>query len=895
MDIGGLLRGAVSGAQSAAEEILVQFKADTSALDAAMSKLDRAIAREEAQNTKKTAAYQAALQKALALEEDYDRKSQQLSEARAKAQEMAVLGVTKATDAEVTALQQELMAKAKAVESAQVHAGAIGNETKALTAHIAMLKADQAALQQRSAAMGSGPAGISAGGAAVLGGLGAVGTMVAMNAVMALGRAVESTATSFAKYAHEVDHAAKLMGTTTENASVLVYAFNQFGLSASDVDRTIVQMTRHIVANGDQFAALGIQTKDANGELKSSYDIFDQLRHVMSNAADGTAKTALQLQLASRGGSAAGQSFAELNQILSLTDDQWHALERQARLHNAVLSETEALMGTDMVQSGRTFNQAIDGVGRALSRVVAGPITDFLNGLNDILDTLAAFGKETADLNIFQKIGAAFDFSQSGTDRFGRVRADVEQAKRDRATIAALQSQGNDSVDPGINYGGGGGGGNTAARQALQDQIDAAREAAQAAQDALREELTAFERTKNREIALIDEQQAASTKAHDAEIRGIEDQQRAEQNAFDARQRHHQDDIAALRDQLSLMEQGWQEEDARTQIAVDEASLKKEQAREVFRTKGMTDEQYQQAVFAHNRQIADSEKRLADERKKLARDEIKVSIGDRIKAIEKQAEVERLNLEVDKKAAETRMREIRDEMTAEKAQSDAKVKALRDEMTVQQQRVDDAIKQIQKESKAVIDALNEQLKAVERFTSGATAGYGNLAAAAERARAAAAAAAAAAAGEAAAQAAANAGASASTGGLPTTGAGSHGPTTSEQRPHGFAGFWWDYMHRDLGDQTAPSDNTTPLQFAAGGSMLLTEPTALMSMRTGRTLATAAMRAPEVATFGGEGMGAQGGGGDIQIDVYVDGEPARAKVVRGMASSARRGYDLRRRA
>jgi hypothetical protein len=81
----------------------------------------------------------------------------------------------------------------------------------------------------------------------------------------------------------------------------------------------------------------------------------------------------------------------------------------------------------------------------------------------------------------------------------------------------------------------------------------------------------------------------------------------------------------------------------------------------------------------------------------------------------------------------------------------------------------------------------------------------------------------------------------------------------------------------------------PEDFAAGGQMVLTEPTALFGLQSRRLLATAAMHGSEPVSFGGEG--GRAGGGDTYVfhfgNVYgVD--DLREQVIEAVREAKRRG-------
>jgi hypothetical protein len=887
MDLGGLIRGAIGGAQDAAAEVLIRYRADTSELDKATQALEAQAAKETQVQEAKTAKLKQLQEQEIALQERYSQVSKDLFTARAFGMQ-----------AEIVKLNEHKIAVEQQIQTSQLNQQNIQREITLLSEHRAMLISDAAAMRERAA--GGIGGGISSAGSTAIG---VLGGMLALNAVTALTHAVETAVKSYAEYGHAIEHVSQLMGTSAENASVLVYAFNQFGLSVADAERTIAQLTRHIVDNEQQFNALGIATRNTNGEFKNQYDIFNGLREVMSNAADGTAKTALQLQLASRGGSAAGQSFAELNQVLSLTDEQWAALRRQAELHNAVLSETEALTGTQMVLAGRTMEQSLAGIGRAFSHLTSGPLMGFLSGLNDVLDTLSAFGKETANLNFFEKIGAAFDFSGSGNDIFARVRADVEKAKADRATIADLQSQGDGDVSGGLKNTGAGA--RQAETQAIRDEIDALREAATAREDEMRTALTAYERVRQAAIKSIQDAQVVRDDAHNAEIKALQDEQKAADDRFKDENEARQQQIANLRTEIQLREQALQQEEAAYTLAEDQKNVAHDKL-DTTTVQGPHEniEAYYKRKYEAEQRLARDTHKVVIDQKRLELDQFKVVTDAQIRAIEAVSAAAAKANEDQRAGNAKKIEDIRTLMEQEKRRDQATIEGIRNQIQAERDRVQDAIKDMQKETASLVKELEKRAKAIEAHFNAIGGGLDTVkakadaaTAALERMRAAIDAAQTAVHGPGGARDDA-----AATGNQGTTPDGSGPPGSTTTIPAStvmgtgrtIGGDWWSDLWRNIFSGLDPSN---PNRW--GGfhhdfphSMTLPEPVELLA-RSGRSYGVAAATGPEQVSFGGVGPGASAGAGHGHtIVVNLDGRKVGEILADRQGSDIASGYGRR---
>lgn len=725
-----------------------------------------------------------------------------------------------------------------------------------------------------------------------------------------IGRAVKEDITGFIEYGHQIEHISKLMGTTTENASMLAYAFQRFGLSSSDVDRTVVQLTRHIVENEKQFDALGISTRDSNGQLRSSYDIFQNLREVMSQAADGTAKTALQLALASRGGSAAGQSFAELNAILSLNDEQWAALQTQAEAAGRILDERTAKAAYDTQQQMRELGQDTQNLALQFGQIAMGPIRWFVNGLMDIIDTLQVLG--SVEGSFFDKFGAFFGAGPIA----GAVQQKVAEAKAARNALANASEGGNLIPNEALHAGGGG----DPEAEAIRDQIAAIREAAKAREEAMRDALTAFTREREAAIRAIEderkgreqmfaemvtqlqEEQRLRDDAHQAEIQRIQDEQRARDDAFAIRQRDRDSEISGIRAEVAAIDRQAQAESDLQNIQNAQKTLDHEQFIEINKTKSETLESYYRRTFDHEQRLSTDTQRLSDAKAKKVIDDRKAELDAQIKAIEAVGAADRRQTEDAKKNADARIREIQREMAeekkkseaavkaiqeqqkTEKAASDAKIQGLRDQLTAEKQRVDDALKQLQRQTEATVKALDDQLKAHQRAAGGIGSAY---AAAFNRIR------------EEAKKSTdavndlhtaldnlgkvslsdvgGNTISSGNQGDVPSSNGASGGtinvggrnivvPVQSGLLNMGPGQFVLDLLGK-LKDRLLQTNNTTLPGFARGGSLTLTEPTMLVNLRSGQPVGLAGEAGIETATFT-PGGGQRGGRGGVVINQTI---------------------------
>lgn len=153
---------------------------------------------------------------------------------------------------------------------------------------------------------------IVAGGAAALAGLGAA----AVYAVKSTAEAVDN-----------LQDSADQLGTSIEDLQKFNYAAERAGVSSEDFSVALKKVADSIIESGDAasasakgYKALGIETKKANGQAKSSTEIFQELHEVYNNG-DEKKKAEVNKLL--------GGSFAKNLAIFRKTSDEFKALQDQ--------------------------------------------------------------------------------------------------------------------------------------------------------------------------------------------------------------------------------------------------------------------------------------------------------------------------------------------------------------------------------------------------------------------------------------------------------------------------------------------------------------------------------------------------------------------------------------
>lgn len=141
--------------------------------------------------------------------------------------------------------------------------------------------------------------------------------------------------------ADQIDLLAKRTGVTREELQKLAYAAMQEGSSIESVSTSLVRLSRNMLnaVRGTEeakmaFEALGIQIKDANGQLRSADQVMMDIADRFASMTNDTERAAVAMQLFGRGG-------AEIIPLLRNGRDGIQELKDEAEALGYVLSEED--------------------------------------------------------------------------------------------------------------------------------------------------------------------------------------------------------------------------------------------------------------------------------------------------------------------------------------------------------------------------------------------------------------------------------------------------------------------------------------------------------------------------------------------------------------------------
>ena len=157
--------------------------------------------------------------------------------------------------------------------------------------------------------------------------------------------------------ADEMSKLGQKTGIAVKDLAGLQLAFRQSGLEAGALQGNMSRLAQNMAKGADAFAAMQLQTKNADGSLKSTRDMLGEVADKFASYKDGAEKTALAVQLFGKagadmipllnGGAAGLAEFDAMAQQLGLTMDETTAKSAEK------FNDTMDLVGQGVVGVGR--------------------------------------------------------------------------------------------------------------------------------------------------------------------------------------------------------------------------------------------------------------------------------------------------------------------------------------------------------------------------------------------------------------------------------------------------------------------------------------------------------------------------------------------------------------
>lgn len=188
----------------------------------------------------------------------------------------------------------------------------------------------------------------------------------------------------------EMNKLAQRTGIATQDIAGLQLAFRLSGVESGSFATSMAKLSKQVIEGNDAFKILGVETRNADGSIRSVKDVLYDTADAFAGAEDGAAKSALAMEIF-------GKSGAELIPLLNGGRDSLQRMDEMARKLGLTMSDETA-------KAAEEFNDTLDLIGmgsQGVARQVAAQLLPTLQNLAGAFLTAMTEGNalaKTADI-----------------------------------------------------------------------------------------------------------------------------------------------------------------------------------------------------------------------------------------------------------------------------------------------------------------------------------------------------------------------------------------------------------------------------------------------------------------------------------------------------------------
>lgn len=246
------------------------------------------------------------------------------------------------------------------------------------------------ATDETAGALASVRAGIGGLGDAAESSIGRMGALFAGGAVIGglalLGNEVRKAISDFDNMGKE----AQRLGIGIENLSRLTYAAKLSDIGSAELSTGIAQLSRVLAETPDKVEALGVATRDAEGNLRSADTILADLADQFAATRDGTEKTAAAMELF-------GRSGKELIPLLNAGSEGLREMGDEADRFGITITPEAAANAEEFNDNLTRLATAASGLGYTIAKDLVKPMAEFTELLVKAISTPAEMEDPTSN------------------------------------------------------------------------------------------------------------------------------------------------------------------------------------------------------------------------------------------------------------------------------------------------------------------------------------------------------------------------------------------------------------------------------------------------------------------------------------------------------------------
>lgn len=190
-----------------------------------------------------------------------------------------------------------------------------------------------------------------------------------------------------AKDADDLNTLAKQTGLSTEALQKMQYASDLIDVNVDDITSSFTKMKKQLDSGADKFEAIGVHTKDINGNLRDSETVFYETIRALGQIGNETERDVAAMEIF-------GKSADELAGLIDDGGEAFRRLGDQAKANGSIISQEE-------LDKANKLNDELDKMkaelGASLSQVgidIAQALLPLIQDLTPVLQDFANWLKE---------------------------------------------------------------------------------------------------------------------------------------------------------------------------------------------------------------------------------------------------------------------------------------------------------------------------------------------------------------------------------------------------------------------------------------------------------------------------------------------------------------------
>ncbi|MCD8173805.1 MAG: phage tail tape measure protein [Alistipes sp.] len=201
-----------------------------------------------------------------------------------------------------------------------------------------------------------------------------------------------------ANYGNEVMKTSQKVGIQVEQWQKLAYAANYADVETNDLQKGMQKLVKQMnaAAGGSKsaqqlFKDLGIEIKDQSGNLRAPNEIFEELAGTFSSVKDGSAKTALAMELF-------GNSGTKLIPMLNMGQEAIAELGLEAEATGNILSEDACRASEEFNDNLQRLKHGLQGAGLQIGAAFMPMVLELGQKVTSVVQRVAGWIKENPKL-----------------------------------------------------------------------------------------------------------------------------------------------------------------------------------------------------------------------------------------------------------------------------------------------------------------------------------------------------------------------------------------------------------------------------------------------------------------------------------------------------------------